>query len=345
MIFYYSVYSFLLLIGRAAKRGAVYWFVLFFLIIIAGFRYEVGCDWGGYLNNWYIMKGHSVADALETRNPAHWSIIALLQDLGLSYTWLLATASAIFFFGFNSLARRQPNPLSMLVLAFPVLIIGMPMSGIRQAEAIGVMCFAFNAFVDRKLIRYLFFVGVAVLFHESAMVFVALAPFIPFGFTRKNIISAVVLALPGLYLMTQSSAADLATDRYVNSGVDAAGSAFRLLVLVMSGAAYLLKIRPHWRRQFPEDYKLVTISAWLMVVAFSLFFVSSVIGDRFGYYLIPLQLVIFTRIPYLQGLRNRQLWTVAPYALLTTVFLVWTQLSWHFQQCYVPYQFGIYSDS
>lgn len=345
MIFYFSVYSILLLVGRASKRGAIYWFVLFALFVISGFRYDVGCDWSGYLINWDGMQGYSAADALEWRNPAHWAMIALLQGAGLSYTWLLVVASAIFFLGFNSLSRRQPNPLAMLVLAFPILIVSMPMSGIRQAEAIGIMCFAFNAFVDRNLIRYLIFVFAAALFHESAMIFFALAPFLLFGFSKRNILFAFIISLPGLYFMAHSPAADLATDRYVNSGVDAAGAAFRLLVLVLSGAVYLLKIRPLWKQQFPKDYKLVTVAAWLMVAFFGLFFVSSVIGDRFGYYLIPLQLVIFARIPYLQGLRNRQLWTVAPYALLTTVFLVWTQLSWHFQQCYVPYQLGIYSDS
>ena len=235
--------------------------------------------------------------------------------------------------------------VAVLVLAFPILVINIPMSAIRQAEAIGIMCFAFAAFVDRKLLRYVALVGLAVLFHRSAMIFLAFAPFIHLQFTKRNVAFSMLLALPGLYLMTQTAAADEAMGRYVGTGVDAAGAAFRLLVLVLSGALYLLKIRPLWKRQFPQDYKLVTIAAWLMVASFGLFFVSSVIGDRFGYYLIPLQLVIFVRIPYLQGLRNRQLWTFAPYALLTTVFFVWTQLSWHFQQCYVPYQFGIYSDS
>ena len=345
MLVYYSLYSFLILLGRAAKRGGLYWLALLSLFFVAGFRYEVGCDWSGYLANWYIMDGRSLDVALQYSEPAHWAIIALLQQAGLSYTYLLVIASGIFFWGLHSLARRQPNPLAVLVLAFPILVINMPMSAIRQAEAIGIMCFAFNAFVDKKLLRYVALVGLAVLFHRSAMIFLAFAPFIPLQFNKRNIALSVLLALPGLYFMTHTSAADEATSRYVGTGVDAAGAAFRLLVLVSSGAVYLLKIRPLWKQQFPKDYKLVTIAAWLMVAFFGLFFVSSVIGDRFGYYLIPLQLVIFARIPHLQGLRNRQLWTVAPYALLTTVFLVWTQLSWHFQQCYVPYQFGIYSDS
>ncbi len=343
MLAYYSIFGSLILLDSVARSKGTYWFALLTLFAIAGFRFEVGCDWTGYLYNWYLMEGRSLSDAIVLSEPAHWVIIVILQDMGLSYTYRLVVASAIFFIGLHALARRQPNPLAVLVLAFPILIINMTMSGIRQAEAIGIMCLAFNAFTDRKLLRYVLLVGLATLFHESAMVFLALAPLVVLPYSRKSIIIALLLALPGLYLMMQSSAANEAAARYVGAGIDAAGSAFRLAILVLSGAAYILIIRPLWKKQYPGDYKLITISAWLMVGFFSLYFVSSVIGDRFGYFLIPLQLVIFARLPYLRGLRNRRLWTTAPYAMLTTVFVVWTQLSWHFQQCYVPYQFGIHS--
>ena len=61
--------------------------------------------------------------------------------------------------------------MGYLSLAFPVLIINMPMSGIRQAAAIGIMCFAYNAFNDRRLIRFVFCVIVASGFHSSAVSF------------------------------------------------------------------------------------------------------------------------------------------------------------------------------
>lgn len=342
MIVYYSLFGLLIGLGNIARRGSIYWLTLLGLIVFAGFRYEVGCDWTGYLKNWERMFGEDVTAASAMTEPAHWVIIAVLQELGLSYTYLLVVASVIFFIGLNALARRQPDPIAMLVLAFPILIINMPMSGIRQAEAIGIMCIAFNAFVDKRVFRYVALVLLATLFHRSAMVFLALAPLVPIGFDKRNVALAALLALPGLYLMAQSSAADEATSRYVGTGLDAAGASFRLLILVASGGFYLLKLAPRWRAQYPQDYKLATIGAWLMVGFFGLFVVSSVIGDRFGYYLIPLQLLIFARIPYLEGLRNRRLWGYAPYALLILVFFVWTQQSWHFRQCYLPYQIGIY---
>lgn len=344
MILYYSVFGLLVALGNVARRGSIYWLVLLGLIVFAGFRYEVGCDWSGYLQNWQRMYGVPVQGAVTMTEPAHWVVIALLQELGLSYTYLLVVASAIFFAGLNAMARRQPDPIAVLVLAFPILILNMPMSGIRQAEAIGIMCFAFNAFVDKRIFRYVALVLLATLFHRSAIVFLALTPLVPIGFDKKNVALAILLALPGVYLMMQSSAADEAASRYVDTGLDAAGAAFRLMILVLSGGVYLIKLAPGWRAQYPGDYKLATIGAWLMVGLIGLFLVSSVIGDRFGYYLIPLQLVIFARIPYLPALRSRRLWGYTPYAVLILAFLVWTQKSWHFQECYLPYRIGIYQD-
>ncbi|WP_306120778.1 MULTISPECIES: EpsG family protein [unclassified Roseitalea] len=343
MLTYYFTFGFMLVANRAAwgdrtTRQVVYWSLLIAMFIFSGFRYQVGCDWSGYGVNFDIQARRSFQDALESREPAHWALITLIQRLGLSYTYLNVATSAIFFFGFHTLAKRQPNPVAFLVLAFPVLVINMPMSAIRQAVAIGFVCMAYSAFIDRKLIRYVTLLLLGSLFHSSAMMFLLLAPFVVSRYSINSFIVAGILSVPGLFFLLDTPAADLAVSRYIVRDVDAAGSAFRLGLLTLTGIGFLLYLRRPWRRHFPEDYKLASIGAWLMVAFFSLFFVSTVIGDRFGYYLIPIQLMIFARIPYLFPARRSTMMTLAPYALLTLVFFTWTQLSWHFQHCYLPYQ-------
>ena len=339
---YYAVYGALLILARFVRQGLGYWIALIGLIIFTGYRYWVGCDYSGYLNNWQMMAGETLESARRMSDPAHWALIVLLREWGFPYTYLLVSASIIFFAGFHMLARRQPHPMAMLAMAFPILVVNMPMSAIRQAEAIGLLCLAFTAFVDRSVLRYVLYVVSATLFHGSAMVFLALAPFVRMQFNRRTIMLSLVILAPGVYLMVQSAAADTALARYVGTGIDAAGAAFRLIVLFLSGAAYLWKLAPLWRAEYPQDYKLVTIGAWMMVAALVLLPISSVIADRVGYYLIPIQLMIFARIPYLSRLRNRQFWIIAPWAGLTLVFLVWTQLSGLFMQCYVPYRMGVF---
>ncbi len=344
---YYATYFGLLLaayLGRASVqvRTALYFALIFGLHLFSGFRFEVGCDWSGYLSNWMIQF-NTYQEAWSRSEPAHWTLIHFLHQAGLPYQYLNVFTSAIFFIGLHALARRQPNPLTFLVLAFPILIINMPMSGIRQGVAIGLMCFAFNAFSDRRMIPYIIWVLAGSLFHSSSLLFLVLVPFVWGRLTKRNVVFASLLAVPGMFLLTQTEAADVAASRYIDTGVDAAGAAFRLGILSLTGLLFHWKLAPTWCREFPQDYKLASIGAWMMIGFLTMFFVSSVIGDRFGYYLIPIQIMIFSRIPYLKGAKNRQLLSAAPYVALSLVFVVWTQLSAHFNQCYIPYDMRIFA--
>lgn len=344
MLIYYTVYSATLFTAYAGRQRAslnrsLYWITLIFLMLFSSLRFEVGCDWTGYYNNFAGTPYLSWEGVFEHQNPSHWGLIKLIREAERSYLWLNFVPAAIFFFGLHRLARRQPDPLAFLVFCFPILIINMPMSAIKQAAAIGFLCLAYCAFIDRRPFLYAFWILLGWSFHSSIMLFLLFTPFVIGKFNRINVFIALILASPGAYLLLQTEAADTAAQRYIDTGLDASGAAFRLGILTLSGAFFLWKLAPRWRRVFPKDYKIAAIGAWTMVVFFSLFFVSTVIGDRFGYYLIPLQSMIFARIPYLSLGRERQLYAIMPYALLTLVFVVWTQLSWHFDQCYIPYQF------
>lgn len=342
MTTYYATYAGLLLavlVGTQGRdlRWLLYWSALIGLFLFSGFRWEVGCDWTGYFVNWQAWRPSSELNLWEVRDLGHWALIDLLKSKDLPYPFLNVATSALFFLGLHAMARSQPNPLTFLALAFPVLIINMPMSGIRQAAAIGFVSMGFMAFNARRPFRFVGLVGAGALFHTSALVFLLLTPFIYGRYSRRNIAFSALLALPGAFFMLQSEAAELAASRYIDTGIEAAGAAFRLGLLTLTGLAYFLVLQKPWKRMFPEDYKLASLGALLMVSFSGLFFVSTVIGDRFGYYLIPLQLMIFTRIPYLFRGQKRELYSLAPYALLTLVFVVWTQLSWHFHKCYLPY--------
>jgi hypothetical protein len=137
-------------------------------------------------------------------------------------------------------------------------------------------------------------------------------------------------------------AAELATNRYVGTDNDAAGSVFRVGLLLISGLGYCLLIQNNWVNAYSEDYKLVSLGALIMCALMLLLPVSTVIGDRFGYYVIPLQAMILARIPYLPIKRARQVYAAAPYLVLGLAFLDWASLSSQFGECYVPYKTWIF---
>lgn len=342
MILYTIIFN-LMVLGRYALSGKerlrnqLYPYLLILLFAFVAFRFNVGCDWSGYLNQFRIQGASTLQESLENLEPLWWLMMGGIHWLDLPYPWVNVAAASIFFVGVHFLARRQPDRLGFLILLFPILIINMPMSGIRQGAAIGIMCFAFTAFLDKKLFWFLGWTLVASMFHSSAIVFLLLAPLVNGTYGRTRLILAAGLALPGAYILATGAAVDQATLRYIGTGLDSAGAAFRVGLLLLTGAGFFLLLNNKWKRFFPQDFKLVNIGALMMVAMIVLVPLSTVVGDRLGYYLVPIQAIILSRIPYLSLGASRHIYIAAPYLGLVAVFAIWTSLSGHFQLCYIPY--------
>ena len=347
MIFYFGIFIFLVLlrqnlIGRPRTRNQAYYFILLFLFLFSAFRLNVGCDWGGYLNQWNIQENSSIIIDLNRTEFFWWSSISLLQYLNFPYPWLNVFAALIFFLGIHRIAIRQIDPLGFLILLYPILIINMPMSGIRQGVAIGIMCLAFNAFTDKKIIWFIFLTILATQFHQSAIIFIFLLPLIYGKYSKRRIAFALILALPGIYVILNESNAGQVVDRYLDTGIDAIGGVFRVGLLSLTGMAFIVLLRKKWERTFSQTYKITTIFSLIMLLLLFVIPFSSVIGDRLGYYLIPIQAMILAGIPFLQIQKYRVIYSVAPYLIIGLTFLTWTLISWHFQKCYIPYNTWIF---
>lgn len=330
------------LLGQPQLNRQLYPVILALLFLFSGFRFEVGCDWFGYMNQYAVAQGMSADQALQTREPVWWMLLRLQHTLGLPYPWINVLSSLVCFAGIHVLARRQPDPLGFLVLLFPVLIINMPMSGIRQGAAIGLICIALTRFMDGRLLGFLIWVFLAASFHSSALIFLLLAPLVSRKISSVRILAAVILAVPGLLFLLAGEAGQTAAQRYIDSGRDAFGGALRIAVLSLSGMFFFLFLRKAWRREFPDDYQFVTLGAAGMLLVGALLPVSTIIADRLGYYFIPLQAMIFARVPWMQSLSSRPVLAAAPYLGLFLFFVVWAMSSRHFQLCYIPYQSWIF---
>lgn len=328
-----------MMLARASNlRQKIYVPVLIGLFLFVGFRFEVGCDWAGYLHQYAVFGRMAVVDFLNTREVLWISLFQFQHWLELPYPWINVFAALIFFGGVHVMARRQPDRLAFLIFLLPVLIINMPMSGIRQGAAIGVMCMAFVAFNDRALARFMIYTAIAAGLHSSALIFFLLTPLVGGNYSRQRLALAILLAIPGGLALMSGDSAEVATTRYLETDVEAAGGAFRVSFLAISAVYFLLFLKRKWQRIFPEDFKLAMIGALLMITMLALLPASSVIADRVAYYLIPLQAMMFARIPYLPWKTERTLHIVLPYLAVLGLFVIWSTRSFLFDVCYLPYQ-------
>ena len=328
--------------NQESMRKLSYYLILIGLFGFSAFRYQVGCDWSGYYFQYIAAANFDWSSFGATQEPVWWIILFWLNSFDLPYPAANIMSSAIFFSGIHIFAHRQPDPLGFLILLFPILIINMPMSGIRQAAAIGLVCVAFVSFIDRRQFWFAIWIILAVGFHASALVFLLLLPLATGGYTADRLMLSAILALPGVYFLASSEAAEVATSRYVGTGIDAAGAIFRVGILGLSAVYFFMFVRKKWKNAWPQDYSLVSVGAIGMALTFLLLPISTVIGDRFGYYLIPIQTMIFARLPFLPFRRNPTLHSALPYFGLILVLAVWSQFSWHFRECYIPYQTWIF---
>ena len=260
------------------------------------------------------------------------------RTLELDYPFINVLSSIFFFVGLNALARRQPDPIGILTLAFPILIINLAMSGIRQAIAVGFFCFACNAFIESRLLRFILFILVGSAFHSSVLIFLTLTPLVRGEYSFRRTAVGALLALPGIYYFMTSPAFEVYSQRYIGTAAEAYGAPFRTGLLALTGIAFLWFLDDKWKASRSNDYKFVKICSYLMILIFPLAIYSSVIGDRIGYYLIPIQLVILARLPLLLNGKYKTAIAFAPYMVGALFLTTWVELSSLFDQCYGSYQ-------
>lgn len=334
----YLVIFLILVVFSYADPRRLYWPLLIALYLFAAFRFETGCDWGGYLNQYLVQGALPFEEVLIDPEPL-WNLVLYFQQAaGIRYPWLNIFAATVFFVGIHQIARRLRSPFSFLVFLFPILIINMPMSAIKQATAIGVLSFAYIAFTDKRVFRFVALVAIASLIHNSAAIFLLLTPLVAGEITKRRLFLAAILAIPGMVALLGTAGAEQATERYIEQDIDAAGALYRVLLLSMTGLAYLYMRNKGWLANGEAFRRLKHIGAMMMVACLVLLPVSTVIADRFGYYLIPIQAIILANFRYASLPHFPKLIIAAPYLILLLTFGVWTTYSNHFQLCYVPYE-------
>jgi hypothetical protein len=329
-------------LGLKKLRRQLYFPVMLGLFVFSAFRFQVGCDWSGYYFQ-YVAADYVANDLIAgLSEPIWWIIVRWVKEQEFIYPTINVISSAIFFFGVHVLARKQPDPLAFLVLLFPILIINMPMSGIRQGAAIGLICMAFAAFIDRRPIRFAMLVLIAGGFHTSALVFMILVPLATGQYSRTRLLLAAVFALPGVVFLAGGLTVGLAVTRYIGDGIDAFGAIFRVGAIFLTAIYFSYFVSTKWAIKYDIDYNLVKIGSMGMALSLLLLPISSVIADRFAYYLIPIQAIIFARLPFIPFRSQKWIHVALPYLGLLTMLVGWTQTSSLFEQCYLPYQSWIF---
>jgi hypothetical protein len=332
---YLVVFSILYLLSLIPRNKFILFLVYVFLILFIGWRYEVGCDWNGYLLNYEAAANLSFVEVsiFQGREPLFGFIIFLVRYLNLNYEWLNIIAAMIFFSGLSFFIKYQKNPVLYLALSFPILLIHMPMSGIRQACAIGMEFIAISYFLKGKFSKYLLFIILGTMFHISTAILL-----VPLIFTLNKIKSKILVSflISSFLILIYFLFSEIISTRsfyYFSKDFEQANGALWRLLFSSPGLLFLSK---KFRRKF--SVKDDGLNKFILIYLFAIVFypLSSIVSDRINYFYLPILLHFFVKL--FEAMKYKSFLRFGITFYFYIFFIVWISISTLFSKCYLPYK-------
>jgi len=211
-----------------------------------------------------------------------------------------------------------------MAVAVPYLVIVVAMGYTRQAVALGILMAAFALLLEKRVAAYLFAVIVAGLFHKTAFLFLAFSLLRPGSSFRVKLLGVVLLAAlaAGTLVLEQ---AEFLMRVYVEQTMESGGGQIRVL-MNLPPALILFIFWKKWGKLY-QDRWLWGLIALLAILCVPLVSMASTAVDRMALYFIPLQLVVWARLPeLLKGIVPRIyvfLFVLGFYAVVQFVWLVY----------------------
>lgn len=306
------------------------------IALMIGLRYQVGADWLAYRRMYEFAGRADFQRIILLEDPGYQLLNWLAQQASLQLWAVNLACGTIFSWGLLRFCRGQPLPWLAFLVAIPYLCIVVAMGYSRQGVAIGIILSGLAA-VQRGAsgLRFAAYVLVAALFHRTAVVVLPLVLFSGHRTRTLNFIVALAILVLAYDLFVARAAAKL-FQGYLDTALSSQGAAIRVALIGVPAVLFLLNRR---RFAFPPRDDLVWRNlalAALFALAALLVVRSSTAVDRVSLYLLPLELVIFSRIPLV--FQSPIFGRAAVIGLCALIQFVWLNFAVH-AQAWIPYRF------
>jgi hypothetical protein len=324
---------------RVLELGPIWWLVVLLLTLLIGYRFEVGGDWGSYMNYLYRAEYASLAQMMTYDDPGYQLINWVSARLGFGIWGVNLFCGLLFSVGLVRFCRHLPRPWLALAVAMPYLVIVVGMGYTRQAVALGLAMLGLVALANRQTLWFVIWVIVAITIHKSA---VLLLPIAALANTENKYWTAfwvAVVTVIAYYLFLEESV-DRLYSNYVEAEYQSAGAYIRLTMNVVPALILLA-----WWRHFSFPASEVGLWRWFAILSIILMVIllltpATTAVDRVALYMLPLQLVVFAYLPdaFHRSGHTRSLLVTSVLVYYTAVLYVWLNYAAH-SRYWVPYQF------
>lgn len=346
MLPYVSIYFLLALLGISNQTKStklfLSFFLGFFLLLFMGTRYWVGCDYFGYLKRFdaFNYAQGNISTFLMLEEPGFHLLNYFTHAMGLDYVWLIFFSSLIIIYCTVRFSWLYVSPIIVLALFFPVMLIQLGMSGLRQALAVSFILIGLIHFCKGNRIVTGIYILLASTFHQSAVIFLPVAFLAGRDVSIKKLILVLLVASPFVAFLL-GSRMDVYQDRYVDQiygEVSSGGALLRFILLLIPCGLFFWK-RKIVKLKYPYTFNLMNLYMLFTLALIPVALMSSIALHRLIFYIMPVSILVFLNvIPLVVSKKSARLSLLIPVFIYGVYIVGWFSTSSHADRCYVPYQ-------
>lgn len=153
---------------REDQMKYVRWFILGFLLVFVGLRFNTGADW----NN-YKLAFESISEGIKSTGwePGFIVLMKVIFYLFGNYYVLQFLVTSLLLYSLNKFYTNNTNyPILSMTLFVLIFFTSILMAQLRQSIAMSVILIGAKYVFERNFLKYLIIVVLACLFHVSAIV-------------------------------------------------------------------------------------------------------------------------------------------------------------------------------
>jgi hypothetical protein len=299
-----------------------------------GLRYKVGADWDTYEFIFSYTGFASFWRSVSVGDPAYQALNWVVRHLGGEIVWVNLVCAILFTWGLFRLARVQPSPWLAILVAVPYMLI-VASAYTRQAAALGIIMAGLSSLIrGGSLARFVVYVVAAAAFHRTA---IAVLPLVVISRPEHRFINVIagIAACYALYDVFLADSMEGFVENYVEREYSSQGAAVRVAMDILAASIFLIRRKAFG---FPdaEDRMWYYFSiASFAALIFLFLSPSSTAVDRLSLYLMPLQVAILSRVPFV--ITSRYLGAVLVALYCFAIQYVWLNFAVH-AEYWLPYQ-------
>lgn len=198
-------------IGNKEGRLKAYYFVLFLLIMVAGFRYRLGLDTIRYERGFHWMPTLAELKWVNFIDNNFDPLYLLLSSFAKSISsefWVMQTIQAILVNTviFSFIKKYTSHIFFAVLLYYVFLYLNFMCEVMRESCAVSMFLIGYKYFVKEKWLKYYLMCTAAFLFHSSAIL-LFLIPFLKWfhltelmHFNKYTVLILIVILVGGFYI-------------------------------------------------------------------------------------------------------------------------------------------------